>query len=96
MEGAQPTEDATSGDVDRQAPSLESYKEEIRLLQKEIERLSAAKSSDAQPVGSVHSVEEVTDKKDEVIMLCEDDMLPISTGNPSECSDTSESQNTSI
>ncbi|PWA58347.1 HEAT repeat-containing protein [Artemisia annua] len=96
MEGAQPTEDATSGDVDRQTPSLESYKEEIRLLQKEIERLSAAKSSDAQPVGSVHSVEEVTDKKDEVIMLCEDDMLPISTGNPSECSDTSESQNMSI
>ncbi|GJU29765.1 armadillo-like helical domain-containing protein [Tanacetum coccineum] len=96
LEGAQPTEDTTSGNVDKQTPSLESYKEEIQLLQKEIERLSAAKSADAQPVGSVNSVEEVTDKKDEVIILCEDDMLPISTGNPSECSDTSESQDMSI
>ncbi|KAI7749021.1 hypothetical protein M8C21_009927, partial [Ambrosia artemisiifolia] len=96
-EGAQPTQDMTSGDVAvRQTPSLESYKEEIQLLKKEIERLNAAKSVVAQPVGSINSVEEVLDRKDEVTNSSEDDMLPISTGNPSECSESTESQNETI
>lgn len=97
MEGAQPTEDMTSADVTgRQTPSLEGYKEEIQLLKKEIERLNAAKSVDAQPVGSLNSVEDVTDRKDEVIKLYENDLLPLSTGNPSETSESAESQNEKI
>ncbi|KAK1433234.1 hypothetical protein QVD17_10143 [Tagetes erecta] len=97
MEGAQPTEDMTSGDVTgRKTPSLESYKEEIQLLKKEIERLNAAKSVDAQPVGSLNSVEEVTGRKDEVIKLYENDLLPLSTGNPSETSESTQSQNEKI
>lgn len=97
MKGDRPPEDMASGDVvDRQAPSLESYKEEIQLLQKEIERLKAAKSTDAQPEGSINMVEEVTDRKDEVIKLCENDMLPLSSGIPSESSESTESQTMAI
>ncbi|XP_076960727.1 uncharacterized protein LOC143637161 isoform X2 [Bidens hawaiensis] len=97
-EGAQPTEDMTSADVaGRQTPSLESHKEEIQLLKKEIERLNSAKSVDAQPVGSINSVEEVlVDRKDEVIKSSEYDMLPLSTGNPSENSESTEYQNETI
>ncbi|KAI3785242.1 hypothetical protein L1987_44357 [Smallanthus sonchifolius] len=93
MEGAQPTEDTTGDVAGRPTPSLESYKEEIQLLKKEIERLNAAKSVDAQPVGSLNSVVEVPDRKDEVIKLRENDVLPLSTGNPSENSESTESQN---
>ncbi|KAL8231137.1 hypothetical protein R6Q57_000915 [Mikania cordata] len=95
MDGAQLTKDITSGDVaSRQTPSLESYKEEIQFLKKEIQRLNAAKFVVAQPVGSLHSVEEVPDRKDEEIKLSEDDMLPLSTGcYPSENSESTESQN---
>ncbi|KAJ0753898.1 putative transcription factor interactor and regulator LisH family [Helianthus annuus] len=82
-EGAQPTENMTSG-------------EEIQLLKKEIERLNAAKSGDAQPVGSINSVEEVLDGKDEVTNICENDMLSLSTGNPSECSGSTEPQNETV
>ncbi|MFS7973434.1 putative transcription factor interactor and regulator LisH family [Helianthus anomalus] len=82
-EGAQPTENMTSG-------------EEIQLLKKEIERLNAAKSGDVQPVGSINSVEEVLDRKDEVTNICENDMLSLSTGNPSECSGSTEPQNETV
>ncbi|XP_076882453.1 uncharacterized protein LOC143530932 [Bidens hawaiensis] len=97
-EGAQSTEDMTSADVaGRQTPSLESHKEEIQLLKKEIERLNSAKSVDAQPAGSINSVEEVlVDRKDEVIKSSENDMLPLSTGNPSENSESTEYQNETI
>nr|GEV83754.1 lisH domain and HEAT repeat-containing protein KIAA1468 homolog [Tanacetum cinerariifolium] len=85
LEVAQPTEDTTSGDVDRQTPSLESYKEEIQLLQKEIERLSAAKSADAQPVGSVNSVEEIPPNDNDVTGATEnvlkDKAVPVITNN---------------
>ncbi|KAK9048949.1 hypothetical protein SSX86_032086 [Deinandra increscens subsp. villosa] len=94
VEGAQLTEDTTSSDVaGRQTPSLESYKEEIQLLKKEIERLNAAKSVVAHPVGSLNNAEEAPHRKDEVIKLCENDMLPLSTGNPFENFESTDSQN---
>lgn len=97
IEGAQPTEDMASGDVvDRQAPSLKSYKDEIQLLHKEIERLNSGKFTDAQPVGSLNGIEEVTDRKEEVMKLCENDMLPLSSGVPSESSKSMETQNAII
>lgn len=72
--------DAPPGDLqDAQSPSVESFKEQIGSLQKEIERLNATKSGDdGQPV---NNVEEISDRKDEVIKLCENDMTPPSTGN---------------
>lgn len=94
MEGAQPTGDTTSGEVvDRKEPSLESYKEEIQVLQKEIERLNAVNSDDAQPL---NSLKEVTDRNDELIKLCENDTLPLSSGIPSESSESMESHNAAI
>ncbi|KAD4888387.1 hypothetical protein E3N88_20460 [Mikania micrantha] len=58
MDGAQSTEDITSGDVaSKQTPSLESYKEEIQLLKKEIQRLNAAKSVDGYPFENSESTE---------------------------------------
>ncbi|KAL4582500.1 hypothetical protein LXL04_007050 [Taraxacum kok-saghyz] len=57
------------------------YKEQIGQLQKEIERLNATKP--------VNNSEEIGDRKDEVIKLCENDMSPpppppsSSTGSPS-------------
>nr|XP_043616992.1 RAB11-binding protein RELCH isoform X2 [Erigeron canadensis] len=96
MEGAQKTEHMTSDDaVDRQVQSLESYKEEIQVLQKEIERLSASKNTDTQPVGSLNSVEEVTDRE-EVIKIRENDIPSLSSDVASETSESAESHNTII
>ncbi|XP_024983065.1 lisH domain and HEAT repeat-containing protein KIAA1468 homolog isoform X2 [Cynara cardunculus var. scolymus] len=97
MERARPTEDTASGGVEEgQAPSLESYKEEIESLQKEIERLNAIKSTDAEPVGSINSVEDITDRKDEVIKLCENDMVPLLSGSPSGNLESVGSENVTI
>ncbi|KAJ9562345.1 hypothetical protein OSB04_007505, partial [Centaurea solstitialis] len=98
MEGAQPPEDTVSGGGEEgQAPSVDGYKEEIESLQKEIERLNAIKSTDAEPVGSRNSLEEdITDRKDEVIKLCENDMVPLPSGSPPGNLENVESQNVTI
>lgn len=62
------SEHVPPGDVEDE----ESYKEQIQSLQQEIERLHATKSGDTTPV---KNVEEITDRKDEVIKLCENDMI---------------------
>ncbi|CAH1420222.1 unnamed protein product [Lactuca virosa] len=62
------SEHVPPGDVEDE----ESYKEQIQSLQQEIERLHATKSDDTTPV---NNVEEITNRKDEVIKLCENDMI---------------------
>ncbi|KAM7520278.1 hypothetical protein LguiB_019240 [Lonicera macranthoides] len=89
IEGAQSGRRLIAGDVEHaQAPTLESYREEIILLQKEIGRLKEVKPI---AVESINHEKDTTVAKNMVGELSESDTLASSGGMPLERLDTVDS-----
>ncbi|CAK9150667.1 unnamed protein product [Ilex paraguariensis] len=82
IEGARSGWSLVTGDVEHvHSPSLESYKEEIKLLQKKVDNLKAERSIANEFVESINSEKEITETtKNKVVELCDDNALTSSVG----------------
>lgn len=97
IEGARSGRSLVAAEAEHvQSPSLESYREEIQLLQKEIERLNAMESANVKSSESNNHEKEILDRKEDGDLceidavtsgedgeLCKNDTVAFSGGMPS-------------